>query len=61
MDEQVAKKVCRAYDLRILPVSRAVSRGKGDMFDAWQMAMIMYLFSALDRGNVSNAKSDEME
>ncbi|KAK1921097.1 major facilitator superfamily domain-containing protein [Papiliotrema laurentii] len=44
MDGNVAKRVLRAYDLRILP-----------------MAMIMYLFSALDRGNVSNAKSDGMD
>ncbi|WVQ81829.1 hypothetical protein IAT38_003956 [Cryptococcus sp. DSM 104549] len=44
IDPQVAARVVRMCDIRILPV-----------------IAVMYLFSALDRGNVSNAKSDHMD
>lgn len=59
MDMSVAKRVLRQYDLRILPVG--LDMPCVESFPDPQMSMIMYLFSALDRGNVSNAKSDGME
>lgn len=44
IDHKAERRLCRKFDLRILPV-----------------LSIMYLFNALDKGNMGNAKTDHMD